>query len=137
MIEFLEYSNKVKELYIGKDTINKIIEAYKKSIIENEESIKKIYDIDKKDSSISFDIKRTIDLLETYKDKEPIQDVNKQVICVTYYANPYITINLCMQSLLKKTAIISLTEDGLVNTNMILIKILKRLFQIILENIEK
>ena len=84
----LEYSNKIKELYIGKDTINKIIEAYKKSIIENEESIKKIYDIDKKDSSISFDIKRTIDLLETYKNKEPIQNVNKQVICVKYYANP-------------------------------------------------
>ena len=36
MIEFLEYSNKVKELYIGKDTINKVIEAYKKSIIEND-----------------------------------------------------------------------------------------------------
>ena len=42
MFEILEYSNKIKELYIGKDTINKIIEAYKKSIIENEESIKKI-----------------------------------------------------------------------------------------------
>lgn len=41
MFEILEYSNKIKELYIGKDTINKIIEAYKKSIIENEESIKK------------------------------------------------------------------------------------------------
>lgn len=40
MIEFLEYSNKVKELYIGKDTINKVIEAYKKSIVKNEESIK-------------------------------------------------------------------------------------------------
>ena len=38
MFEILEYSNKIKELYIGKDTINKIIEAYKKSIIENEES---------------------------------------------------------------------------------------------------
>ena len=126
MFEILEYS---KELYIGKDTINKIIEAYKKSIIENEESIKKIYDIDKKDSSISFDIKRTIDLLETYKNKEPIQNVNKQVICVTYYANPYITINLCMQSLLKKTAIISLTEDGLVNTNMILIKIFNKILE--------
>ena len=34
MFEILEYSNKIKELYIGKDTINKIIEAYKKSIIE-------------------------------------------------------------------------------------------------------
>ena len=86
MFEILEYSNKIKELYIGKDTINKIIEAYKKSIIENEESIKKIYDIDKKDSSISFDIKRTIDLLETYKNKEPIQNVNKQVI--THPDNP-------------------------------------------------
>ena len=36
MFEILEYSNKIKELYIGKDTINKIIEAYKKSIIEND-----------------------------------------------------------------------------------------------------
>ena len=33
MFEFLEYSNKVKELYIGKDTINNIIELYKKAII--------------------------------------------------------------------------------------------------------
>lgn len=126
MFEILEYS---KELYIGKDTINKIIEAYKKSILENEESIRKIYDIDKKDSGISFDIKRTINLLETYKNKEPIQNVNKQVICVTYYANPYITINLCMQALLKKTSIIALTEDGLVNTNMILIKIFNQVLE--------
>ena len=84
MFEILEYSNKIKELYIGKDTINKIIEAYKKSIIENEESIKKIYDIDKKDSSISFDIKRTIDLLETYKDMEdkPLDKSTKSIaIC--------------------------------------------------------
>ena len=29
MFEILEYSNKIKELYIGKDTINKIIEAYR------------------------------------------------------------------------------------------------------------
>ncbi len=129
MFEILEYSNKIKELYIGKDTINKIIEAYKKSIIENEESIKKIYDIDKKDSSISFDIKRTIDLLETYKNKEPIQNVNKQVICVTYYANPYITINLCIQTLLKRTVIIALTEDGLVETNMLLIKIFNKILE--------
>lgn len=129
MIEFLEYSNKLKELYIGKDTINKIIEAYKKSIIENTESIKKLYDIDKKDCNISFNIKKTIDLLETYKNEEPIRDVNKQVICVTYYANPYITINLCMQSLLKKTAIVALTEEGLVNTNMILIKIFNQVLE--------
>ncbi len=129
MIEFLEYSNKVKELYIGKDTINKVIEAYKKSIVKNEESIKNIYNIDKKYCNINFNIKKAIDLLETYKDKEPIQDVNKQVICVTYYANPYITINLCMQSLLKKTAIISLTEHGLTNTNMILIKIFNKVLE--------
>ena len=59
MIEFLEYSNKVKELYIGKDTINKVIEAYKKSIIENEESIKNIYNIDKKYCNINL-LRKTI-----------------------------------------------------------------------------
>ena len=123
MIDFLEYSNKVKELYIGKDTINKIIEAYKKSLIKNEEQIKKVYNIDKKSCKIDFSIKKIIDLLETYKNKEPNKEVNKQVVCVTYYANPYITINLCMQALLKKTAVIALTEHGLINTNMILIKI--------------
>lgn len=129
MIEFLEYSNKVKELYIGKETISKVIESYKKSIIENEESIKKMYNIDKKDCNINFNIKKAIDLLETYKIKEPIKKVNKQVICVTYYANPYITINLCIQALLEKTAIIVLTEHGLANTNMILIKMFNQVLE--------
>lgn len=129
MFEFLEYSNKVKELYIGKDTINNIIELYKKAIIENEEQINKIYNIDRKSFNMDFNIKKIIDLLETYKNKEPIQNVNKQVICVTYYANPYITINLCIQALLKKTSIIALTEDGLVNTNMILIKIFNQVLK--------
>ena len=41
-MDFLEYSNKVKELYIGKDTINKIIEEYKKSILEKEKAINKV-----------------------------------------------------------------------------------------------
>ena len=129
MFEFLEYSNKVKELYIGKDTINNIIELYKKAIIENEEQINKIYNIDRKSFNMDFNIKKIIDLLETYKNKEPIQNVNKQVICVTYYSNPYITINLCIQALLKKTSIIALTEDGLVNTNMILIKIFNQVLK--------
>lgn len=129
MIEFLEYSNKFKELYIGKNTINKIIEEYKKSIIQNETVITKLYNIDKKYCDIEFNIEKIIELLEMYKKEEPIEDINKKLVCVTYYANPYITINLCIQSLLKKTAIIALTEDGLTETNMILIKIFNQVLE--------
>lgn len=129
MLEFLEYSNKFKELYIGKNTINKIIEEYKKSIIKNETVINQLYNIDKKYCDIEFNIEKIIELLEMYKKEEPIEDINKKLVCVTYYANPYITINLCIQSLLKKTAIIALTEDGLTETNMILIKIFNQVLE--------
>lgn len=129
MVDFLEYSKKNKDLYIGKDTINKIIEEYKESIIKNETIIAELYNIDKKYSDIELNIKKVIDLLELYKKEEPIEDINKKIICVTYYANPYITINLCIQSLLKKTAIIALTEDGLTKTNIILIKIFNQVLE--------
>lgn len=129
MLKFLEYSSKINELYIGKNTINKIIEEYKKSIIKNETIITKLYNIDKKYCDIEFNIEKTIELLEMYKKEEPIEAINKKLVCVTYYANPYITINLCIQSLLKKTAIITLTEDGLTETNMILIKIFNQVLE--------
>lgn len=129
MLKFLEYSSKINELYIGKNTINKIIEEYKKSIIKNETTITKLYNIDKKYSDIEFNIKKVIDLLELYKKEEPIKDINKKLVCVTYYANPYITINLCIQSLLKKTAVMALTEDGLTETNRILIKMFNQVLE--------
>lgn len=129
MLDFIEYSNKIKELYIGKDTINKIIEEYKKSILKNEEAITKVLEIDRKNCDIDFNIKKIVALLDTYKNEDPIEDKNKKISCVTYYANPYITINLCIQTLLKRTAIIALTEDGLAETNMLLIKIFNKILE--------
>lgn len=128
-MDFLEYSNKVNELYIGKDTINKIIEEYKKAILEKEKAINKVLEIDRKNCDIDFNINKIIDLLDTYKNEAPIEDKSKKILCVTYYANPYITINLCIQTLLKKTAILALIEDGLKETNMLLIKIFNKVLE--------
>ena len=77
MLDFIEYSNKIKELYIGKDTINKIIEEYKKSILKNEEAITKVLEIDRKNCDIDFNIKKIVALLDTYKNEDPIEDKNK------------------------------------------------------------
>ena len=130
MKEFIKQTKKIDNLYISNETLNKIIEIFKKEIINNRETFLEIYKIDIKNCIQTANLNTMLDLLELYK-KEKIESLNeKKIIIASYYGNPYITLNLCMQALIKKSAVIALIEDSMLGINKMLISI----FNNILEN---
>lgn len=129
MNEFIKNSLKVQNLYIDIEFVNQIIEELKVEIIGNKESFLKIYNKDIEKCEMNININNIIELLNLYKNSEISKQNKKTIDLVSYYGNPYITINLCMQSLISKKSIIAVIEDNMVGINTFIVKI----FNVILE----
>ena len=129
MINFIKQNNRVENLYINKDIFNKIIDDFKELIIDNKETLIKIYNIDKGKTSLDFNLQTIINLLDLYKNQE-IKNEDKKIIIAKYCGSPYITTNLCMQSLIKKQGTIALINNTMYGINKALIG----LFNSALEN---
>lgn len=123
MINFIKESLKTNELYLDTNTLNKIIENFKKGIIKNKDIFLKVYSIDIKNCMQTANLNVILDLLESYKNQKISTKKEKKTIIASYCGNPYITINLCIQSLLQKTLILAITEDSMFAINSLLIKI--------------
>ena len=129
MKEFIKQTKKIDNLYISNETLNKIIENFKKEIINNREAFSEIYKIDIKNCMQTANLNTMLELLELYK-KEKIESLyKKKTIIASYYGNPYITLNLCMQSLIKKSAVIALIEDSMLGINKMLIYIFNNILE--------
>ena len=102
MNEFIKNSLKVQNLYIDIEFVNQIIEELIVEIIGNKESFLKIYNKDIQKCEMNININNIIELLNLYKNSEISKQNKKTIDLVSYYGNPYITINLCMQSLISK-----------------------------------
>lgn len=129
MEDFIYSNIKKPELYIGTETIKLIIEDLKNQILKNRQSFMELQKVDSKHSHQIVNIDTIIDILNTYKWQESNENSNKEIILASYYGNPYITINLLIQSLYCKKAIILAIEDEMLGTN----KLLVTLFNNILE----
>ena len=121
MINFIKNNREVKELYINQDLLNRIIEDFKALILDNKETFKELYKLDKEKIENSININNMIKLLDLYKN-EPIKKSKKEIIVASYYGNPLITINLCIQSILKNRGTIVIIEDTMLGINKLLIK---------------
>ena len=122
MIEFINKNLEIENLYINNEGFNKIIEEYKDSIIENKDTLLELYKIDKEVSEKFINLDTIISLLDSYKN-EKINKNKKQVIVASFYGNPYITINLCMQALLQNRGTIIAIKDVMLGTNTLLVKL--------------
>lgn len=129
MINFIKQNNKVKELYINKDMLNKIIDEFKELIMDNKETLLKIYNIDNGKTLLDFNLQTIIKLLELYKNQE-IKNKDKKIIIAEYSGSPNVTINLCMQAIIKKQGTIALINNTMYGINKALIN----LFNSVLEN---
>ena len=120
MMKFISNNKEVKQLYLDKETLNKIIEDYKREILSNKENFIELYKIDQEVTDEVFNLNDVIKLLDLYKDEEIIKK-EKEIIISSFYGNPLITINSCMQSLLKNRGTILAIENNMFAVNRLLV----------------
>ena len=129
MIEFIKESSKIKELYIVTNTLNKIIEKFKKEILDNKETFLELVNMDKQKCNQIINIESIFSLLEEFKNETIVKRKEKEITLALYYGSPYITINLCMQSLIQKRIILVVVEDNMLAVNKFLISIFNNILE--------
>lgn len=126
MKEFIKENKKTKNLYISIETLNNIIKSFKNELKKQEQVFYEMYKIDNKKCNQVIDIDKILNLLDEYKKEEILNIVEKKIVVALYYGNPYITINLCMQALVNKRAIIAIIEDQMLAINSLIVSIFNR-----------
>ena len=129
MIDFINKSLKIKELYIDTNVLNRIIESFKKAILDNKEIFIDLYNIDIKNCKQTIKIDSILTLLDLYKNVDIDKRREKDVVIVSYYGSPYITINLCIESLIQNRTIIALIEDSMIGVNKLLINVFNKVLK--------
>lgn len=129
MIEFIKENSKIKELYIDTITLNKIIENFKEEIINKKDDFVELANIDKQKCNQIIKIESILDLLEKFKNEAIVKRKEKEITLASYYGSPYITINLCMQSLIQKRIILAIVEDNMLCINKFLISIFNNILK--------
>ena len=105
--------------------INKII----KEIKLNEETIKKMNDIDSKYYDMKINIESIIDILKIFKNyKIKNQNVTKNTLTIAS-GNPYITIAICMKAIIENRNQIIDIEQRMLAVNTILISIIQKVIK--------
>lgn len=120
MMKFINRQKEIKQLYLDKETLNNIIEDYKREILSNKENFIELYKIDQEATDEVFNLNDVIKLLNLYKDEEIIKK-EKEIIISSFYGNPLITINLCMQAIIKNRGTILAIEDNMFAVNKMLV----------------
>lgn len=126
MKEFIKENKKTKNLYISIETLNNIIKSFKNELKKQEQVFYEMYKIDNKKCNQVIDIDKILNLLDEYKKEEILNIVEKKIVVALYYGSPYITINLCMQALVNKRAIIAIIEDQMLAINSLIVSIFNR-----------
>lgn len=129
MINFVNKHKAINQLYISDNKKNTIIDKFKKQIISNRDVISKMLHIDITKCNQTTDINKIIELLEEYKNEKVSSYTEKEIVLASYYGTPYITVNLCMQALLQKKAIIIAIEDSMLAVNEMLISIFNKILE--------
>ena len=105
--------------------INKII----KEIKLNEETIKKMNDIDSKYYDMKINIESIIDILKIFKNyKIKNQNVTKNTLTIAS-GNPYITIAICMKAIIENRNQIIDIDQRMLAVNTILVSIIQKVIK--------
>ena len=105
--------------------INKII----KEIKLNEETIKKMNDIDSKYYDMKINIESMIDILKIFKNyKIKNQNVTKNTLTIAS-GNPYITIAICMKAIIENRNQIIDIDQRMLAVNTILVSIIQKVIK--------
>lgn len=126
MRDFIKENQEIKNLYITKETLNNIINSFKNEFKKQEQIFYEMYKLDNEKCKQVIDFNKILNLLEEYKKENILDKSEKKIVAVSYYGSPYITINLCMQALINKKAIIAIIGDQMLAVNSLIISIFNR-----------
>ncbi len=111
----------------NKNDFNKVLQNIKNSIKENKSIIEKMDQIDRQNFGKvqKIDIDQLLKIIDKNANQETENQKELKNIIVSYYGDPYITIELCIKSILSNNKIILAIEDFRLATNRILVEIVK------------
>lgn len=108
--------------------LNEILEMLKKSILANSNLIMEANKEDVKKNKRQVKIIDFINIIDSYRKNECILNDDERKI-VIYKGDPYLTLNLCLQSLTQRTKLLLMQEQFLLGVNEVLIQIFKKVLQ--------
>lgn len=113
---------------ISSNIFEKIKKELKSEISDNESILLKANEIDLGVVKKHINLERITEIIDSYS----LEEENKKLtntIAVVYNGNPYVTINLCMQSLTSKNKIILFYDDFMLGVNSVLIAIIQNVLK--------
>ena len=106
-----------------------LINKINKEIKLNEETIKKMNDIDSKYYDMKINIESIIDILKIFKNyKTKNQNVTKNTLTIAS-GNPYITIAICMKAIIENRNQIIDIDQRMLAVNTILVSIIQKVIK--------
>jgi len=122
----------VSKYALTNDSLNELLDTLKKAIIDNSNIITDANKEDVKISKKQIKIKKLLDIIEKYRNKELEHLEKSSRKIVIYKGDPYITLHVCMQALIKQTKVLLMHDEFMVGVNKVLIKV----FQNVLNKFE-
>ena len=114
-----------------KNDFNKILQRIKKEIKDNKDLIEKTDQIDRQNSPKmqKIEIDKLLKNIDKYTDTTPIKERENKTIITSYYGDPYITIELCIKSIIANNKIILAIEDFRLGLNKIIVEIFNKVLK--------
>lgn len=124
-------SLKLKSTNLNLDTnrYRKILDEIISEIKDNSDYIQKVNGIDKQFYKTNIEIDKLLNIIEKLKRKELVNNQTTNNILVSYYGDPYITLQLCIEAISTNNKFILVIEDYMLGLNKIIINIIKTILK--------
>lgn len=108
--------------------LNLILNDLKQSILANSNLILNANKEDVKVSKRQIKVMEFINIIDNYRNNECILNDDERKIII-YKGDPYLTLNICLQSITQRTKILLVQEDFMYGVNEILLKIINKVLK--------
>lgn len=123
-----EITKEVSRYALTPKLLNDFLEDLKEMILKNSNSIMGCNREDVKSYKKQIKIKELLSIIDEYKNSEcfPAEDERKIVI---YKGDPYLTLHLCMQALIKRNKVLLFHEEFMIGVNEIIIQLFNKVLK--------
>ena len=133
-LEFEKFLNNIEEVQISSEKIIRILNEIQETIKRDNKFFKQATNIDFKrwKKNVDFDklsniIDKYINLVLEEKNKLGIEKAEKVV--VSYYGNPYLTLNLCLQAIIYKKYVLLETGEFMLSSNNFIVNMINQILK--------
>lgn len=116
-------------LSLDTDGYKKILDEIISEIKDNKQYIQKVNDSDKQFYNINIEIDKLINIIQKLKRKELVKNKVTSNVVISYYGDPYITLELCIESIRTNNKFILLIEDYMLGVNKIIINLVESILK--------